>query len=171
MTAFSIEAVLVRLIVKFQPDLSIRRDLTPAETSCFNTLQAILVQTAESHNVKVTCDEEDLGSHESDAADYEPEDVERCVRVPVEKTMTPERMESIFQSYLPTGQRKCLFKHRISYSQLQAVRRHFAKGTAEYLKTREVRSRVLQKFTEVLPLIQSFACQCDQAFSSPLCHV
>ena len=81
------------------------------------------------------------------------------MQVPVETTMTPERMEGILHSFLDTGQLKCLSKHRISYSQLRAVKRHFAKGCAEHLKTREVRSRVLQNFTEVLPVIQSFVCQ------------
>ena len=76
--AFSIEAVLVQLFVKFQPDLSIRRDLTPTESSCFKTLEAILVQTAENHAVHVTSDEEEncssnelqvVPSYETDDAD------------------------------------------------------------------------------------------------------
>ena len=169
------------MVDKFHPDLSIRRALTPTESSCFRTLEAILVETAENHDVFVTSDEDEeriasfVSSGGGDDSEYMPVDTQVGEGSSIEESMTPERMGNIMESFLATGQRKCLSKHRISYSQLRSVERHFAEGDAEHLKTREVRSRVLQKFTEVSLVIHYFLCLCgpisNRTFSpSRPCH-
>lgn len=149
--AFSIDAVLKRLFDKFEPDLSISRELTKAEFSCYATVESFLVETAENYSVQIEEDQEIPETQaSSDDADYlDSDDARTEERSSIEQTMSSKRIEAIWDTFKRLGRGACLKKHQISHSQLKSVKRHFEKGDAENLKTRAIRSHVAEKFTEV----------------------
>ena len=91
----------------------------------------------ENHDVFLRSDEDEqrietfVNSGASDDSDYMSEDVQVGKCSSIEDSMTPGRMENILENFLAFGQHKCLSKPRISYSQLRANKRHFAKSDAE----------------------------------------
>ena len=48
--SFSINTVLKLLVERFEADLSISENATPAERRCFETLEAVLLTTAQKHS-------------------------------------------------------------------------------------------------------------------------
>ena len=134
--AFSIDAVLKHLLDRLQPDLSIARNLTREEQACCEVVQDILVETAKNHaslvkpmveEVETPVDnlEEDPCHCSESSEDDEPRHLSS-----IEEQMSAKKLEDIWRNYLSTNQRSCLMKHRITYAQLRAVKRHFLEGSS-----------------------------------------
>lgn len=152
--AFSIDSVLKYLVDKFQPDLSSVKVLTQQESLCCRTLEQILQETAE--NSPVDCPQSEEDSCEDDAHFLDSdEEIATCDGTPIEKNKSAEHMGRIWDDDRKLGRAKCLKKHKITYSQLRAIRRHFKHGEAEQLKTEKVRSIVEEEFRKVWSLCPS----------------
>ena len=153
--AFSIDTALRLLTQRFEPDLSVTVEASDTDLNCYATIEAILVENAIRHQATKFAPpspHDDVGAQfeaESEASDKtEADRVEPWL--PIEKKMTPERMQRIWEFDRAKGRKKCLAKFGIKYSQLRAVRRHFSDGGGDNEKCRQVQSSVKQAFTQVV---------------------
>lgn len=173
--SFSIDAVLKYLVEKFDADLTISRGLTSEETSCCTTLERILRETARNHSsnaaqndegqesAALVCSQDNSDSSDSEFPETAPTESRQWASI--EETIAPHRLAKIFATYQKSDRGACLREHRITDSQLKAIKRHFATGKADQLKTREVRLHVLQEFTEVCEFIRLSFLQLQAAYS------